>query len=241
MFGNMGFSFFQNWGFIAILCICIPKWYNNEILEIGEMFTLLALNYYLFFSVNSLTYYSINTISQLYAVTYRLSKILKMQEHTVKRQNLILRQDLNDDKSITKPSICIKKAEYAWGYRVSELEEKKNSIRKIRLDVENLKTSVLHNINLTMMPDELVTVVGKIGSGKTSLLHSIMDETILKKGEHEVNGRIAYVEKEPFLFEGTVQDNICFGLEYAECRFRKAVTAAQLNLKEEQDDFRKGW
>ena len=92
-----------------------------------------------------------------------------------------------------------------------------------------------------MMPNELVTVVGKIGSGKTSLLHSIMDETILKKGEHEVNGRIAYVEKEPFLFEGTVQDNICFGLEYAECRFRKAVSAAQLNLKEERDDFRKGW
>ena len=63
MIGSMGFSFFQNWGFIAILCICIPKWYNNEMLELGEMFTLLALNYYLFFSVNSLTYYSINTIS----------------------------------------------------------------------------------------------------------------------------------------------------------------------------------
>ena len=54
----------------------------------------------------------------------------------MKRQNLILLPDLNDDKSITKPSICIKNAEYAWGYRVSELEEKKNSITKIRLDAK---------------------------------------------------------------------------------------------------------
>lgn len=71
-------------------------------------------------------------------------------------------------------------------------------------------------------------VVGKIGSGKTSLLFSIMDETVKKSGSHNVKGRIAYVEQEPFIFSGSIKSNVCFGLEYAECRFRKAVEAAQL-------------
>ena len=38
---------------------------------------------------------------------------------------------------------------------------------------------------------------------------------------------------------GSIKDNICFGLEYAECRFRKAVTSAML-----MDDlplFNRGW
>lgn len=71
-----------------------------------------------------------------------------------------------------------------------------------------------------------MVVVGRIGSGKTSLLYSIMDETVKKAGKHQVRGRLAYVEQEPFIFSGSIQDNICFGLEYAECRFRKAVKAA---------------
>ena len=73
------------------------------------------------------------------------------------------------------------------------------------------------------MPGELLVVVGQIGSGKTSLLYSLMDETVKKLGNHTVRGSIAYVEQEPFIISGTIQENITFGLEYAEVRFRKAV------------------
>ena len=89
------------------------------------------------------------------------------------------------------------------------------------------------------MPSDLLVVVGKIGSGKTSLLYSIMDETVKRAGTHRVRGRLAYVEQEPFIFSGTIQDNICYGLEYAETRFRKAVVAAQLDGDLEQ--FSNGW
>ena len=61
-----------------------------------------------------------------------------------------------------------------------------------------------------------------------------MDETVKKAGVHEVNGQVAYVEQTPFIFPGTVTENICFGLQYAECRFRKAIVAAQLVADIEQ-------
>ena len=113
------------------------------------------------------------------------------------------------------------------------------SANKAKLEVENVDESVLKNISFTLMPNDLLVVVGKIGSGKTSLLYSIMDETVKRSGTHRVRGRLAYVEQEPFIFSGTIKDNICFGLEYGETRFRKAVVAAQLDG--DRDQFSNGW
>ena len=113
------------------------------------------------------------------------------------------------------------------------------SANKAKLEVENVDESVLKNISFTLMPNDLLVVVGKIGSGKTSLLYSIMDETVKRAGTHRVRGRLAYVEQEPFIFSGTIKDNICFGLEYGETRFRKAVVASQ--LYGDLDQFSNGW
>ena len=50
------------------------------------------------------------------------------------------------------------------------------------MEVETNKNAVLRDISLTMMQGELLVVVGNIGSGKTSLLYSLMDETVKKNG-----------------------------------------------------------
>lgn len=60
--------------------------------------------------------------------------------------------------------------------------------------METNKNAVLRDISLTMMQGELLVVVGKIGSGKTSLLYSLMDETVKKNGKHTIRGKVAYVE-----------------------------------------------
>jgi len=72
-------------------------------------------------------------------------------------------------------------------------------------------------------------VAGKVGSGKTTLLYSIMEETHKKSGSMHVCGSIAYVEQEPFIISGTVEDNITFGLEYNQSQFTKAIEAACLD------------
>jgi len=52
----------------------------------------------------------------------------------------------------------------------------------------------LHNIDLNLKQGDFLTIVGKVGCGKTSLLYSIMEETQLLSGDRVVNGSIAYVE-----------------------------------------------
>ena len=78
-------------------------------------------------------------------------------------------------------------------------------------------------MNFELDPGELMVVVGAVGSGKTSLLHSLMNETNRTGGIHEVKGRIAYVEQEPFIYSASIRDNVCFGLEYDSERFKIAV------------------
>jgi len=64
-----------------------------------------------------------------------------------------------------------------------------------------------------------MVVIGYVGSGKTTLLRSILNETKLLKGDMEIKGRIAYVEQEPFIFPGTVKENILFGKDFDKEKF----------------------
>ena len=88
---------------------------------------------------------------------------------------------------------------------------------------------MISNVDIDLKSGNLLMVCGKIGSGKTTLLYSIMEENRRVSGDMTVRGSIAYVEQEPFIFSGTVEENITFGLVYDEDRFIKAIKASCLD------------
>lgn len=82
----------------------------------------------------------------------------------------------------------------------------------------------LEEINLSIRPYEQVAVVGKTGSGKTTLLHIIAGLLPLSEGEITLNDqprkiyqekdwyqRISYISQNPYLFSGTIAENIAIG------------------------------
>ncbi|MCQ2798173.1 MAG: ABC transporter ATP-binding protein/permease [Bacilli bacterium] len=82
---------------------------------------------------------------------------------------------------------------------------------------------VLKNINLKIKAGETVGIVGKIGSGKTTLVDCLLrlynfDENrvkidgidIMKAKIDDVRASIAYVPQDNFLFSDTIQNNINF-------------------------------
>lgn len=69
-------------------------------------------------------------------------------------------------------------------------------------------------------------VCGRVGSGKTTLLYSLMNETTEIEGHSSIKGKIAYVEQEPFIISGTIEENICFGLPYNASKFNEALYAS---------------
>ena len=87
---------------------------------------------------------------------------------------------------------------------------------------------VLKDISISLKAKDFLAVLGKPGSGKTSLMYSILGETIKTKGDHRVKGKVALVDTNPVIFADTLQQNITCGLQYREDRFRKAVTLSQM-------------
>ena len=88
---------------------------------------------------------------------------------------------------------------------------------------------VLHHISLTVRSKQLFMVTGPVGSGKSSLLMAILREIPIVSGAVEVRGRIAYVSQMPWIFSGTIRDNILFGRHFDESRYQRVLEACDLN------------
>ena len=79
------------------------------------------------------------------------------------------------------------------------------------------------------MPNELVGIVGSVGSGKTSLLMALMNELHNMKGDVEIKGRVFYVAQEPWIYSATIKENILFGNDYDRTKFNNIIDICALN------------
>lgn len=70
-----------------------------------------------------------------------------------------------------------------------------------------------------MKHGDMMMVVGTVGCGKTSLLHAVMGELKKTSGKSNINGKMAYVEQEPFIYSASVMDNILFGNTFDSDKF----------------------
>ena len=89
-------------------------------------------------------------------------------------------------------------------------------------------TLVLKNIDFDCVPGECVTVVGPVGSGKSSILMAILNEINTVAGTISVRGRISYSCQEAWTFAGTVKENILFGSDYDESKYKEVVRVCAL-------------
>ncbi|KAL5503399.1 hypothetical protein EMCRGX_G010341 [Ephydatia muelleri] len=70
----------------------------------------------------------------------------------------------------------------------------------------------LQNINFSVNGDApFLAVVGHVGSGKSTLLQCLLGELKPFRGRVHVKGKISYVAQDPWLFCGTIRENIVFG------------------------------
>ncbi|XP_017083873.2 probable multidrug resistance-associated protein lethal(2)03659 [Drosophila eugracilis] len=86
----------------------------------------------------------------------------------------------------------------------------------------------LEDINLQLGRRKLVAVIGPVGAGKSSLIQAVLGELPSESGTLRVNGSYSYAAQEPWLFTGTVRQNILFGLEWDKHRYRTVVKKCAL-------------
>ncbi|XP_027443271.1 canalicular multispecific organic anion transporter 1 isoform X3 [Zalophus californianus] len=88
--------------------------------------------------------------------------------------------------------------------------------------------ATIRDVNLDIMPGQLVAVVGTVGSGKSSLMSAMLGEMENVHGHITIKGTIAYVPQQSWIQNGTIKDNILFGSELDEKRYQQILEACAL-------------
>jgi ABC-type multidrug transport system fused ATPase/permease subunit len=117
-----------------------------------------------------------------------------------------------------------------------------NEIVIENLDFEYEKDKpILKNINLTIEKSSKIGFIGESGSGKSTLVDIIIglyepkkgkifaDTTLLDRGNIQSwRSEIGYIPQSVYLFDGTVGENVAFGLEYNSKKIDEALKQAKI-------------
>ncbi|XP_043350866.1 ATP-binding cassette sub-family C member 12 isoform X3 [Dermochelys coriacea] len=93
---------------------------------------------------------------------------------------------------------------------------------------EDSATIALYNLSFTVKKGKVLGICGNVGSGKSSVISAILGQMYLYNGTVGVDGTLAYVSQQAWIFHENVRQNILFGEEYNEERYNYAINVCSL-------------
>lgn len=93
---------------------------------------------------------------------------------------------------------------------------------------EEEKPFELSNLKFQVPKGSFVAVIGRVGSGKSSLLQALIGEMRRTRGEAVFSSSIAYVPQTAWIMNATLRENIVFGREPDDEFFREIIQACCL-------------
>ncbi|XP_066833914.1 multidrug resistance-associated protein 1 isoform X6 [Anser cygnoides] len=172
---------------------------KNNVLDAQKAFVSLALFNILRFPLNMLPM----VISSIVEASVSLKRLRVFLSHEELDPDSIIRGPTTDAEG----SIIVKNATFSWS----------------RNDPPSL-----NSINFTVPEGSLIAVVGQVGCGKSSLLSALLGEMDKKEGYVVVKGSVAYVPQQAWVQNATLKDNIIFGREMNESRYKRVIEACAL-------------
>ncbi|KAJ0743496.1 putative ABC-type xenobiotic transporter [Helianthus annuus] len=129
----------------------------------------------------------------------------------------------------------------------SSVERHENSDSAVAVEVQNGSFSwhddpsqggeTIKNINFEIKKGELAVIVGTVGSGKSSLLASVIGEMHKTSGKVKVFGSTAYVAQMAWIQNKTIQENILFGLPMDQHKYKNVIRTCCLETDLEMMEF----
>ncbi|KAI9295676.1 hypothetical protein K502DRAFT_303464 [Neoconidiobolus thromboides FSU 785] len=173
--------------FVSLVTFAAFALVSGEPLTAEIVFVSLSLLNLLSFPLNMLPYVLTATVEASVSLN-RIYNFLTCEELDPQAVKVLPR---SSDPSV--PAIEIENGCFTWG--------------------SALQPTIGH-VSLKVKTGELFTVVGKVGSGKSSFISAILGDMNKVDGTCTVRGRVAYVPQQPWIMNATVRDNITFGHRY---------------------------
>ncbi|XP_021866255.1 ABC transporter C family member 13 isoform X2 [Spinacia oleracea] len=185
-------------------------------LDAATVFTCVALFNTLISPLNSFPWV-INGLIDAFISTRRLTRFLACPEYSLSRGNSSLLYpsclSVQIDDAVEDKAITFHDAFFSWS-------NERNMKDNFRLD----------KVNLSLPKGSFVVIIGEVGSGKSSLLSSVLGETNIIGGWAHLNGSTAYVPQVPWILSGTIRENILLGKEHVPKRYLDVLRACALDV-----------
>ncbi|KAI9591578.1 multi drug resistance-associated protein MRP [Syncephalis fuscata] len=90
------------------------------------------------------------------------------------------------------------------------------------------ESQTISNVSFSCDRGTLLAVVGRVGSGKSSLISALLGDMAKLHGEVELKGTVAYAAQQPWIMNATLRENILFGHAYDPDFYQKTIEACAL-------------
>ena len=187
----------------------------GKTLQPGEIFLLMLVYFNTHLNLVYLSTTGINTIFVFTGIMRRAGEILKLKDFS------------KDDASKSeKCSLILSEATFSW-HEGAKPESEDNSTAELKRS-KTIRKPCLQELNLKIRPGELVLVVGTVGSGKSSLLMSILGELNLHSGDISRKGTISYASEESWIVAGSIRENILMERPFHQDLYTAALNSCAL-------------
>ncbi|CAH1109526.1 unnamed protein product [Psylliodes chrysocephalus] len=152
---------------------------------------------------------------------------------SIKRiQRFLMLDEIEFEKNIITNSLKIHDEDFVRKSTSEPLLKQLDENIKIKNDsdkcVKVLPDNYLEDINLDIKAGRCVAIVGPVGSGKSTLLHVIMKDLELNSIFRQVKYVVSYASQEPWLFGGSIRQNILFGQKFEQTKYNEVVRVCAL-------------
>lgn len=171
-------------------------------------------------------------------------------------QDFLLAEEQGDDfiwDLESKDALCVNHADFTWERTVTKVSDKVGiSDKRVQEHAEKPEKSTvkptgaslgeadgsgaralaepfkLHNMDFSVGRNELIAVIGGVGSGKSSLLAALAGEMRRTSGSVTMGASRAFCPQYAWIQNATVRENVLFGKEYKRKWYNDVVDACAL-------------
>ena len=163
---------------------------------------------------------------------FLIVKDIKLNDEEIKDKNEEQIKKYNEEKNSNDIAIEYNNCDFGIKAEEKENEEKEEDEKS-----EGIKENriLLKGVNLVIKKEELTTIIGETGSGKSCLINAILNNLdLLNSNEENVkyynySPVISYACQDPWIMNGTIRDNIIFYGEYNKEKYNQVINACQLD------------
>ncbi|XP_078363095.1 ATP-binding cassette sub-family C member 4-like [Oculina patagonica] len=156
-----------------------------------------------------------------------------LKNSSIRTQLLVRKPLLKHEEAIQEgfPGICPDSVEK----KVKQLEklpvksDKRVSVSGLTCKLnDNDEKYLLQDVSFEASEKSLTVITGQVGSAKSTLLAAIAGEAIQSSGKIVCSEQIGYVPQMPWVFSGTLRENVLFGEPYDEKKYAEVIEACAL-------------